>query len=328
MTPYHSLDPSAQGRPDRRGLGGGPRRRPRALREPLRAAAAGPALTAGHGRGDDGGSSGRPRNHLGALPPGDLRMALGGPVRRLPAGLHLERRDAAPLQHRGAPGRGMDNHAGAAADRDPWEAAGRPRGGTALGGGPLGARGQAPPMSCTPLVTRGRRPGQQPHGRRPRPSRAQSRGRRASPRRRNVRQRAAEPGRRRGVPGGRHRDRGGGLVVPWPRLVAHLVLPHLLLPQLRDAICASPPKRLVTLNLSRDSETLSMGSGTSCGCSSAMPRSCAWTWCSRTRPRPSPPRTWRPPRHSWRGALAFSLRDKDGGSVHNPFNRPRPTSRS
>ena len=41
---------------------------------------------------DDGGSSGRLRDELGVLPPGDLRMALVGPLRRLRVGPDVARR--------------------------------------------------------------------------------------------------------------------------------------------------------------------------------------------------------------------------------------------
>ena len=101
---------------------------------------------------DDGGSSGRLRQELGVLPPGDLRMALLGAVRRRRVGPDLARRPPAPVRlgraaeqprggqpaHRGAVGaarrRGRRPRLGRPAAR-------RARPGAAHGGRAAGDRG-------------------------------------------------------------------------------------------------------------------------------------------------------------------------------------------
>ncbi|MGX5358336.1 gluconeogenesis factor YvcK family protein [Kocuria sp. KH4] len=216
-----------------------------------------PLLTAVVTVADDGGSSGRLRDELGVLPPGDLRMALAALCDDSEWGRTW--RDV--MQHRfsSAPGRAtaLDNHAlGNLLIVTLWELLGDPVAGLEWAGARLGARGRVLPMSTQPLVIAGDVPGA------------------------GTPDRPGGPGTVRTITGqavlAKQADVGNVRLVPpdapaCPQAVEAVgladwvvlgpgswhtsVLPHLLLPQLRRAICEAPARRCVTLNLSPDTET-------------------------------------------------------------------------
>ena len=98
---------------------------------------------------DDGGSSGRLREELDVLPPGDLRMALSALCDDSEWGRTW--RDV--LQHRFATEGPLDRHAvGNLLIAALWELLGDPVAGLDWVGRLLGARGRVLPMSCMPLA--------------------------------------------------------------------------------------------------------------------------------------------------------------------------------
>ncbi|TWP37158.1 gluconeogenesis factor YvcK family protein [Leekyejoonella antrihumi] len=97
---------------------------------------------------DDGGSSGRLREEFDILPPGDLRMALSALCDTSEWGLQW--RDA--LQHRFAGGGPLGGHAlGNLIIASLWDLLGDPIAGLDLVGRLLGARGRVLPMAGEPL---------------------------------------------------------------------------------------------------------------------------------------------------------------------------------
>ncbi|WP_159622557.1 gluconeogenesis factor YvcK family protein [Ruania rhizosphaerae] len=106
------------------------------------------ALTAVVTVADDGGSSGRLRQELGVLPPGDLRMALSALCDESDWG-HTWR-DV--LQHRFSSGGSLDGHAvGNLLIATVWELLGDQVSGLDLIGQLLGAKGRVLPMAAVPL---------------------------------------------------------------------------------------------------------------------------------------------------------------------------------
>lgn len=213
---------------------------------------------------DDGGSSGRLRHELGVLPPGDLRMALAALCDDTDWGRTW--RDV--MQHRFSSSEGrtttLDNHAlGNLLIVTLWELLGDPVAGLEWAGALLGARGRVLPMSTQPLVIAGDVPGALSGG-----SASDCAGKAGTVRTitgQAVLAKQADVCNVRLVPPDApacpQAVEAVGLadwVIMGPGSWHTSVLPHLLLPGLRDAICKSPAKRLVTLNLSRDSETLGM----------------------------------------------------------------------
>ncbi|MGI5186554.1 gluconeogenesis factor YvcK family protein [Promicromonospora sp. CA-289599] len=98
---------------------------------------------------DDGGSSGRLRDELDVLPPGDLRMALAA----LCDDSEWGRTWSAMLQHRFASSGELDNHAmGNLLIVALWELLGDEVEGLDWVGRLLGARGRVLPMASVPLV--------------------------------------------------------------------------------------------------------------------------------------------------------------------------------
>ena len=98
---------------------------------------------------DDGGSSGRLRDELGCLPPGDLRMALAALTDDSDWGRTWE----AVLQHRYATEGPLDDHAvGNLLITALWEILGDTVTGLDWVGRLLGARGRVLPMAAVPLV--------------------------------------------------------------------------------------------------------------------------------------------------------------------------------
>ncbi|MBP2414557.1 putative cofD-like protein [Arthrobacter stackebrandtii] len=202
---------------------------------------------------DDGGSSGRLREELGVLPPGDLRMALAALCDDTDWGRTW--RDV--MQHRFTSREGisgsLDNHAlGNLLIVTLWELLGDTVAGLRWAGALLGARGEVLPMASVPLTIEGRAkdngvPGPLITGQ-------------------SVLAKAGEldyvqlmpqdaPACAEAVEAIHNAD----WVVLGPGSWYTSVLPHLLLPEMRDALCTTKAKRLLTMNLDvNDAEAAGM----------------------------------------------------------------------
>lgn len=199
---------------------------------------------------DDGGSSGRLREELGVLPPGDLRMALSALCDDTDWGRTW--RDV--MQHRftSKPGidGSLDNHAlGNLLIVTLWELLGDTVAGLRWAGALLGARGEVLPMASVPLTIEGTvkstkdpnfSPGQVVTG--------QAR-----------LAKAGELGQVKLLPENAPACveavaaiHAADWVVLGPGSWYTSVLPHLLLPELRSALSATKAKRLITMNLDVD----------------------------------------------------------------------------
>lgn len=207
---------------------------------------------------DDGGSSGRLRRELGVLPPGDLRMALAALCDDTEWGRTW--RDV--MQHRFKSAEhteaSLDNHAlGNLLIVTLWELLGNPVAGLQWAGALLGARGQVLPMATVPLTIEGDVLTETAEGRlRTETITGQSK--------------LAEAGRNchvndvRLIPADAPAC-GEALeaieladwVVLGPGSWYTSVLPHLMLPQLRDALCATTARRVLTMNLATDTKETS-----------------------------------------------------------------------
>ncbi|KAA9394989.1 uridine diphosphate-N-acetylglucosamine-binding protein YvcK [Kocuria coralli] len=200
---------------------------------------------------DDGGSSGRLREELGVLPPGDLRMALSALCDDSDWGMTW--RDV--MQHRfGSPpdrSTPLEGHAlGNLLIVTLWELLGDPVEGLRWAGALLRAQGQVLPMSVTPLIIEGDVADDS----------AQSGVRTVTgqaalakePYVRNVR--LQPPG---AVVCKQALDavESADAVILGPGSWHTSVLPHVLLPELRQALSATEGRRVITMNLSRDTET-------------------------------------------------------------------------
>ncbi|MEH1013271.1 uridine diphosphate-N-acetylglucosamine-binding protein YvcK [Micromonospora sp. CPCC 206060] len=209
--------------------------------------------------GDDGGSSGRLRAERGGLPPGDLRQALVALAGDHPA----TRRSAGLFQHRfaqasdAAAGDGLAGHAvGNLVLCGLMELLGDPVAALDHAGAMLGTVGRVLPMSCQPVGIEAQVRGVDPD----RPAEIRTV--------RGQHQVAVTTGRVEGL------RLNPVAPEPCPQAVAAVhaadwlifgpgswytsVLPHLLVPGLAAAIVASPARRLVTLNLAVEKETLGL----------------------------------------------------------------------
>jgi uncharacterized cofD-like protein len=199
---------------------------------------------------DDGGSSGRLRDELAVLPPGDLRMALSALCDDSDWGRTW--RDV--LQHRFTSSGDLDQHAvGNLLIVALWELLGDTVDGLDWVGRLLGARGRVLPMAAVPLaieadvvradgstaVVRG-----QSHV-------AVARGRIAG-----VRLLPDQPPAR---PEAVAAVEEADWVVLGPGSWYTSVIPHLLVPDLAVALHRTAARRIVVLNLSPDAETAGMG---------------------------------------------------------------------
>lgn len=195
---------------------------------------------------DDGGSSGRLRRELGLLPPGDLRMALAALAADDPTG----RRWSALVQHRFGGTGALAGHAvGNLLLAGLMDVLGDPVAALDEVGALLGARGRVLPMSCEPLdieaeVTGLGAPHEGPeHVHRIRGQVAVA----ATPGR--VRRVWLRPERPIACPEAVDAVRAADVLVLGPGSWFTSVLPHLLVPQLRDAVTTSAARRIVVLNL-------------------------------------------------------------------------------
>lgn len=193
---------------------------------------------------DNGGSSGRLRREFGALPPGDLRMALAA----LCGDDEWGQTWARVLQHRFRSQGEMDQHAvGNLLIVALWQLLGEHVGGLDWVGRLLGAQGRVLPMSLAPLDIAAAVTGLDP----------------ADPEAvttvRGQVQVASTSGRVLGVhldpadppacPEALRAVEDADWVVLGPGSWFTSVIPHLLVPELRDAIVRSPARKIVTLNL-------------------------------------------------------------------------------
>ena len=195
---------------------------------------------------DDGGSSGRLRRELGLLPPGDLRMALAALAGHDPAG----QRWAALVQHRFGGSGALAGHAvGNLLLAGLMDVLGDPVAALDEVAALLGLRGRVLPMSCEPLDIEAEVTGlgeNGPHGDgghriRGQVAVASTPGR--------VRRVWLRPERPRACREALDAVRTADVLLLGPGSWFTSVLPHLLVPELRDAVIASPARRVVVLNL-------------------------------------------------------------------------------
>ncbi|MGW0436013.1 gluconeogenesis factor YvcK family protein [Micromonospora sp. NPDC003197] len=210
--------------------------------------------------GDDGGSSGRLRAERGALPPGDLRQALVAlagdhPATQLSADL-LQYRFAAPAVGTAAD----DSLAGHAVGNlvlcGLMELLGDPVVALDHAAAMLGAVGRVLPMSCQPVgieaEVRGAVPGRPDEVR---TVRGQHQVAVTTGRVESLRLVPADPAACREAVAA---IGAADWLIFGPGSWYTSVLPHLLVPELARAIVASPARRLVTLNLAAEKETLGL----------------------------------------------------------------------
>jgi len=212
---------------------------------------------------DDGGSSGRLRRELGLLPPGDLRMALaalaGGhldPGHLDPGHLdpgHLDPGQAAGagwirlVQHRFGGTGALAGHAvGNLLLAGLMEVLDDPVRALDEVGALLGARGRVLPMACEALDIEAEVTGLGDDPRRAHRIRGQVAVASTPGRVRRVR---LLPDRPRACPEALDAVRSADVLLLGPGSWFTSVLPHLLLPQLRDALVSSAARRIVVLNL-------------------------------------------------------------------------------
>ncbi|MDJ0320226.1 uridine diphosphate-N-acetylglucosamine-binding protein YvcK [Pseudarthrobacter sp. PS3-L1] len=206
---------------------------------------------------DDGGSSGRLREEYGVLPPGDLRMALSALCDDTDWGRTW--RDV--MQHRFAPGKpnattgqraSLDQHAmGNLLIVTLWELLGDAVDGLRWAGALLGARGQVLPMSTVPLTIEGDVLVTAPDG----SSATQTISGQArcavAGKLERVRLMPAEaPACIEALTAIELAD----WVILGPGSWYTSVLPHLLLPEMQQALCDTPAKRCLTMNLATDTQ--------------------------------------------------------------------------
>ncbi|WP_446215934.1 gluconeogenesis factor YvcK family protein [Micromonospora sp. IBHARD004] len=215
--------------------------------------------------GDDGGSSGRLRAERGGLPPGDLRQALVALAGDHPA----TRRSAGLFQHRFAAA-AVAADAGGAAGTDPlaghavgnlvlcglMELLGDPVAALDHAGAMLGAVGRVLPMSRQPVGIEARvRGADADHPDEVRTVRGQHQVAVTSGRVESLRLTPAAPAAcAEAVAAVSEAD----WLIFGPGSWYTSVLPHLLVPGLAHAIVSSPARRLVTLNLVAEKETLGL----------------------------------------------------------------------
>ncbi|GAB4085712.1 uridine diphosphate-N-acetylglucosamine-binding protein YvcK [Myceligenerans cantabricum] len=199
---------------------------------------------------DDGGSSGRLRDELEVLPPGDLRMALAA----LCDDSEWGRTWSAMLQHRFRSDGDLDNHAvGNLLIVALWELLDDPVAGLDWVGRLLGARGRVLPMASVPLVVEAdvhRDPSEAGRGRPVSETVVgQSRVAVTDGRIEQLRLVPSDPpAPQEAVEAVREAD----WVVLGPGSWYSSVLVHLLVPELAQALHETPARRCVTLNLSAD----------------------------------------------------------------------------
>ncbi|MBO0774872.1 MAG: uridine diphosphate-N-acetylglucosamine-binding protein YvcK [Actinobacteria bacterium] len=193
---------------------------------------------------DDGGSSGKLRRDFGVLPPGDLRMALAALCGDDAWGTTWSR----VVQHRFGGNGELGGHAvGNMLIVALWELLGDTTAGLDWVGRLLGAHGRVLPMASVPLDLAAEVEGADPR----RPDevtvvRGQAACAATTGRVRSV---ALDPPDPPACPEAVAAIRGADWVVLGPGSWFTSVLPHLLVPELADALITTPARRLVALNL-------------------------------------------------------------------------------
>ncbi|MEE2523039.1 uridine diphosphate-N-acetylglucosamine-binding protein YvcK [Pseudarthrobacter sp. J75] len=204
---------------------------------------------------DDGGSSGRLREEYGVLPPGDLRMALSALCDDTDWGRTW--RDVMQHRFRSANGKSgsLDEHAmGNLLIVTLWELLGDAVDGLKWAGALLGARGQVLPMSTVPLTIEGDIRVTGPDGEWALQTiRGQARCAVAGSLERVRLVPEAAPACIEALTAIELAD----WVVLGPGSWYTSVLPHLLLPEMRQALCDTPAKRCLTMNLATDTRETS-----------------------------------------------------------------------
>jgi uncharacterized cofD-like protein len=204
---------------------------------------------------DDGGSSGRLRRELGVLPPGDLRMALAALCADGEWGSTW--RDV--LQHRFASHGELHNHSvGNLLIVALWELLGDSVEGLDWVGRLLGARGRVLPMSSVPLDIEATVVGLDPAD--PFAEQVVRGQSRVAGTRGDVRSVRLVPTDPPACAEAVEAVHSADWVVVGPGSWFTSVMPHLLVPDLRDALCRTSAKRLVTLNLTTEDETSELSS--------------------------------------------------------------------
>ena len=199
---------------------------------------------------DNGGSSGRLRDELEILPPGDLRMALTALCDDTEWG-HTWR-DV--LQHRFRGDGPLSGHAlGNLLIAALWDLHHDPVTGLDLVGRLLNARGRVLPMAAVPLEITAQIAGTDPAD----PGRVETvRGQVAvATTRGRVRSIALEPADPPSAPETIEAVREADWVILGPGSWFTSVMPHLMVPALRDALHDTAARRLLTLNLEHSGET-------------------------------------------------------------------------
>lgn len=194
---------------------------------------------------DDGGSSGRLRRELGLVPPGDLRMAISALAADDAAG----RRWSTLVQHRFGGHGALAGHAvGNLLIAGLMETLADPVAALDEVGGLLGLRGRVLPMCGEPLDIEADVTGLDPWDEPGRVHRIRGQVAVASTpgRVQRVRLRPEEP---MACPQALDAVRDADLVLLGPGSWFTSVLPHLLVPQLRDALVTSAARRVIVLNL-------------------------------------------------------------------------------
>ena len=209
---------------------------------------------------DDGGSSGRLRAERGSLPPGDLRQALVA----LAADDPTTRRSAELFQHRFPPAPGgeptRDALAGHAVGNlvlcGLMELLGDPVAALDHAAAMLGVSGRVLPMSCDAVEIEAEVRGLDAH----RPDETVTvRGQHAvAVTRGTVETVRLMPYAPIACPQAVAAVRAADWLIFGPGSWYTSVIPHLLVPELAAAIVSSPARRLVTLNLAAEKETLGM----------------------------------------------------------------------
>ena len=204
---------------------------------------------------DDGGSSGRLREEYGVLPPGDLRMALSALCDDTDWGRTW--RDV--MQHRFKPGQGrggsLDDHAmGNLLIVTLWELLGDAVAGLRWAGALLGARGQVLPMSTVPLTIEGEIRRTAADGT---PALETVRGQARCAVAGSLEQVRLLPPAAPACVEALTAIELADWVVLGPGSWYTSVLPHLLLPEMRQALCNTPAKRCLTMNLATDTKETS-----------------------------------------------------------------------
>ncbi|MFC7402445.1 uridine diphosphate-N-acetylglucosamine-binding protein YvcK [Citricoccus sp. GCM10030269] len=209
---------------------------------------------------DDGGSSGRIRREMDVLPPGDLRMALAALCDDTDWGRTW--RDV--MQHRftskdGTEGT-LDQHAlGNLLIVALWELLGDPVGGLRWAGALLGARGQVLPMSTTPLTISGAVLSENAGGELVRKTITGQSSLAAAGKNSRVSQIRLEPEDAPACEESLEAIELSDWIVLGPGSWYTSVLPHLLLPEMREALVRTPARRALVMNLTTDtSETSGM----------------------------------------------------------------------